>query len=77
MIGVKVSAGGMRLVLEEKVALGDILEIRQATEVWRAAQVGWIQEEPDGAVVGVEYTDSPRRSSLPPRPPATSVKPGT
>lgn len=62
-----VSAGGLRLVIEEKVALGDILEIRQDTDVWRAAQIVWIQEEPDGSVVGVEYTDSPRRSSLPPR----------
>lgn len=73
-----ISAGGMRLVLEDKVALGDILEIRQDTEVWRAAQVVWIQEEPDGAVVGVEYTDSPRRSSMPPRTPPTptdGVKP--
>lgn len=62
-----VSAGGMRLVLEDKVSLGDIIEVRQNTEVWRAAQVVWIQEEPDGAVIGVEYMDSARRSSMPPR----------
>ena len=62
-----VSSGGLRLLLEEKVSLGDILEVRQNADIWRAAQVVWIQEEPDGAVVGVEYTDSARRSSLPPR----------
>ncbi len=52
------SRGGVRAILEEKVELGDEFEVRCGGDVWRPGRVVWIQDEPDGVVVGVAYLDA-------------------
>ncbi len=52
------SKGGVRAILEEKVELGDEFEVRCGADVWRPGRVVWIQDEPDGVVVGVAYLDA-------------------
>jgi hypothetical protein len=50
------SRGGLRAILEEgKVDLGDEYEVVIGESPPRRARVVWLQEEPDGFVVGVEY----------------------
>jgi PilZ domain len=53
------SRGGLRAILESKVELGDLFEVRCGAEMWRPGRVVWIQDEPDGVVVGVAFLDSP------------------
>jgi hypothetical protein len=52
------SRGGVRAILEEKVELGDEFEVRCGGDVWRPGRIVWIQDEPDGVVVGVAYLDA-------------------
>jgi hypothetical protein len=54
-----VSRGGLRAILEAKVELGDLFEVRRGDDGWRPGRVVWIQDEPDGVVVGVAYLDTP------------------
>lgn len=53
------STGGVRAVLEENVELGDrffvSLEGAAEGEPPREGRVVWLQEEPDGAIVGIEF----------------------
>jgi hypothetical protein len=53
-----VSRGGLRAILEEKVLLGQKLEVDLGTDqvVHRKGRVVWVQEEPDGVIVGIEFT---------------------
>lgn len=53
-----VSRGGLRAILEDKVNLGQKFGVTLGTEVAlrRAARVVWVQEEPDGVIVGLEFT---------------------
>lgn len=67
-----VSRGGLRAILEEKVVLGQKFEIKLGTDevVQRSGRVVWVQEEPDGVIVGVEFTGSSgTHHSVPPPPP--------
>jgi hypothetical protein len=55
-----VSRGGIRLILEETVELGQDVLIKfdalpEAPP--RPGRVVWVQEEPDGVVVGVKFLD--------------------
>jgi hypothetical protein len=54
-----VSRGGVRLILEDPVKLGDEFEVTigavESSPLVRRARVVWIQEEPDGAIVGLEF----------------------
>src|SRR5580658_3949095 len=54
-----VSRGGVRLILEEQVSLGDEFQVTigdvESSPLVRRARVVWIQEERDGAVVGLEF----------------------
>jgi hypothetical protein len=54
-----VSRGGVRVILEEKVDLGAEFDItltgESGLDVTRTGRVVWVQEEPDGAVVGIEF----------------------
>jgi hypothetical protein len=61
-----VSRGGVRAILEEKVALGQHFEVVIGTDDGgrRASRVVWIQEEPDGVIVGLEFIGA--MTSLPP-----------
>jgi hypothetical protein len=52
------SRGGLRAILEEgtgKVELGEEYEIVIGESPPKRARIVWLQEEPDGFVVGVEY----------------------
>lgn len=52
------SRGGVRLITEEPVELGESLAVLLGDdEVPRAGRVVWVQEEQDGMVVGVEFLD--------------------
>lgn len=54
-----VSRGGVRVILEERVELGEEYEvtigIEEAASLNRKARVVWLQEEPDGFIVGMEF----------------------
>ena len=54
-----VSRGGVRVILEERVELGEEYEvtigIEEASSLNRQARVVWLQEEPDGFIVGMEF----------------------
>lgn len=70
-----VSRGGIRAILEDKVILGQKFEITVGTdtELKRAARIVWVQEEPDGVIVGLEFTGlSGTQKSAPPPPPGES-----
>ncbi len=67
-----VSRGGLRAILEEKVVLGQKFDVAIGTsdELLRASRVVWVQEEPDGVIVGLEFTGlSGLHKSTPPPPP--------
>jgi hypothetical protein len=53
-----VSRGGLRAILEEKVLLGQKLDVGVGADdvVHRRARIVWVQEEPDGVIVGIEFT---------------------
>jgi hypothetical protein len=65
-----VSRGGLRMILEDKVTLGQKFEISVGTEgdaLVRAGRVVWVQEEPDGVIVGLEFSStSGTHKSVPP-----------
>jgi hypothetical protein len=54
-----VSRGGIRVIIEEKVELGDELEVTISTGEDSSTpvigRVVWVQEEPDGVVAGIEF----------------------
>jgi hypothetical protein len=57
------SRGGIRLIVEDKVELGQEFEIAvdeqeaEASGSSRRGRVVWVQEEHDGMVVGIEFLD--------------------
>ena len=64
-----VSRGGLRAILEEKVLLGQKFEIVLGSIGTRIGRIAWVQEEPDGVIVGVEFTTtSGLHKSIPPEP---------
>lgn len=73
-----VSRGGLRAILEDKVLLGQKLEIGIGTEevLLRTGRIVWVQEEPDGVIVGIEFTGtSGTHKSVPPPPPGAESAP--
>ena len=67
-----VSRGGLRAILEEKVVLGQKFDVAIGTDevMLRPSRVVWVQEEPDGVIVGLEFTSlSGTHKSAPPPPP--------
>lgn len=67
-----VSRGGVRAILEEKVSLGQKFDVTLGTEdvIQRQGRVVWVQEEPDGVIVGLEFTSlSGTHKSAPPAAP--------
>lgn len=68
-----ISRGGVRLILEDPVELGDEFEVlvgEQEAALAPKGRIVWIQEEPDGVIVGVEFTGlSGTHRSAPPPPP--------
>ncbi len=66
-----VSRGGLRAILEEKVVLGQKFDVAVGTDevLLRPSRVVWVQEEPDGVIVGLEFTSlSGTQKSVPPPP---------
>ena len=66
-----VSRGGLRAILEEKVVLGQKFDVAIGTDevMLRPSRVVWVQEEPDGVIVGLEFTSlSGTQKSVPPPP---------
>lgn len=64
-----VSRGGLRAILEEKVVLGQTFDVAVGTDevMLRPSRVVWVQEEPDGVIVGLEFTSlSGTHKSAPP-----------
>ena len=73
-----VSRGGLRAILEEKVVLGQKFEVGLGTDevIQRAGRLVWVQEEPDGVIVGIEFTGlSGTHKSVPPPPPGALSEP--
>jgi hypothetical protein len=74
-----VSRGGLRAIVEDKVRLGLKLEISMGTgadAIQRTGRIVWVQEEPDGAIVGIEFTGlSDTHKSVPPAPPNSQREP--
>lgn len=70
------SRGGLRAILEDPVELGEVFEVVIGDEPPRHGRIVWLQEEPDGAIVGVSFVgDSyapPASESRPPPPPPPS-----
>jgi hypothetical protein len=55
-----VSRGGVRAIVEDKVELGQEFEISIGeNETRRPGRIVWIQDEPDGSIVGVSFLDDP------------------
>lgn len=54
-----ISRGGIRVILEERVELGEEYQLTVGSEedspLTRPARVVWVQEEPDGFIVGLEF----------------------
>ena len=73
-----VSRGGLRAILEDKVILGQKFEIGVGTDevIHRSGRIVWVQEEPDGVIVGIEFTGlSGTHKSVPPPPPGATSEP--
>jgi len=85
-----ISRGGIRVVIEERVELGQIFNVTDldpdVTEGRFRARVVWVQDEPDGSVVGMEFVDEegkrlsdrpltgpPIAASAPPPPPPPEI----
>ena len=67
-----VSRGGVRAILEEKVVLGQRFDVTIGTDdaLVRQSRVVWVQEEPDGVIVGIEFVGlSSTLKSAPPQAP--------
>ncbi len=70
-----VSRGGLRAILETRVILGQKFDVSIGSDdlTLRPSRVVWVQEEPDGVIVGLEFTSvSGLFKSVPP-PPATDT----
>lgn len=71
------SRGGVRAIVEEPVELGGEYTIAVGDSPRRPCRVVWIQEEPDGAIVGVSFLDATLGDSEPPPPPPAAPPAGT
>ncbi len=71
-----VSRGGVRIVLEDTVTLGEAFAVAVGDDpTVRSGRIVWLQEEPDGFVCGIEYLLAPGEEpkTVPP-PPLGSLK---
>lgn len=80
-----ISRGGIRVVTEDPVELGEIFEVREHVDGAPSlkphrARVVWLQDEPDGAIAGLEFLDvepsvRPSSPSVPSAPPIATPEP--
>ncbi len=54
-----VSRGGLRAIVDEVIELGAEVRVAVGDGPARPCRIVWIQEEPDGAIIGAEYLDVP------------------
>jgi PilZ domain len=67
------SSGGVRAMIEGKAELGDVYSVQIGEAVApQDCRVVWLQEEPDGMILGLAYEGS---SNPPPPPPGHSQPP--
>lgn len=52
------SRGGLRAVIEEQVELGADVLVAIGSEPQRRGRVVWVQDEPDGAIVGISFLEA-------------------
>ena len=74
-----ISRGGLRVILEENVELGAEFAIAIGDEPpKKRGRIVWIQEEPDGAIVGIQTSSVPEGGGAPapPASPAGGGDPG-
>jgi hypothetical protein len=77
-----VSRGGVRVVLEQKLELGKEYDVTVGDPdnggTRARGRIVWVQEEPDGAICGVEFVGmSGTHESVPPPPPEPEPAPTT
>ena len=68
-----VSRGGLRVIMEDEVALGDevdviVGEVGEADHFRKASRVVWVQPEVGGFIVGLEFKEHPSSASVPAAP---------
>lgn len=71
-----VSRGGVRAILEEKVVLGQKFDVVIGADesMVRQSRVVWVQEEPDGVIVGLEFAGlSSTLKAAPPQAPDDGI----
>jgi hypothetical protein len=72
-----VSRGGLRAVVDEPIELGAVVDVGIGLNEPRPCRIVWVQEEPGGAIVGVEFLDVEGPATVPPPLPKSSPpKPG-
>ena len=55
---INASAGGIRIAIDEALAIGDLVVLRVKTESRQMVEHGrvvWVSERPDGALIGIEF----------------------
>jgi hypothetical protein len=53
-----ISRGGLRAIVEDRVELGEVLDVTIHDEgLERRGQIVWTQEEPDGMIVGISFRE--------------------
>jgi len=52
-----VSRGGLRAIVDEVIELGTEAKVAIGPGAPRPCRIVWVQEEPDGGIVGVEFLD--------------------
>ncbi|MEJ7734835.1 MAG: PilZ domain-containing protein [Polyangiaceae bacterium] len=69
------SRGGLRAIIEESLQLGAELQVAVGEGgKRRPGRIVWIQDEPDGAIVGVSFLDDTDSQPPPPAPPAPPTR---
>jgi hypothetical protein len=69
------SRSGVRAILEESVTLGADYEVQIGEAPPRPGRIVWLQEEKDGAIVGVQYLDEQGNSGSVPEIQALTPQP--
>ena len=65
-----ISRGGLRAIVEDKVELGaEFFVVIGEEGPRRAGRIVWIQDEPDGSIVGVSFLDDAPPDAGRPEPP--------
>jgi hypothetical protein len=59
------SRGGVRAIIEDPITLGVELMVAVGEAPLRPGRIVWIQEEPGGAIVGVQFLDADGNSDVP------------